>query len=69
MRELFPQRNLGKFEYVAGNIRTQLDFYYQANPKSTNYGLETLRHLAPFYDPPSLGIFRERVVYMQMSIS
>ena len=36
MREVFPQRNLRNFECVAGNIRSQLDFYNLANPKLTS---------------------------------
>ena len=46
-REIFPQRNLINLECVARNLCTQVDFYNTANPKSTKYGLETLRHLCP----------------------
>ena len=55
---------------VSGNIQTQPDFYNLANPKSTNYGLETLRHLGPIVwnaipaitaDSPCLSILRERI--------
>ena len=70
MREIFPLRNLRNVECVAGNIRNQVDFYNTANPKSTNCGLETLRHLGPIVwnaipkiirDSPSLIIFKARV--------
>ena len=45
MHEIFPQWNLRNVECVAGNISYQVDFYNTANHKSTNCGLETLRHL------------------------
>ena len=70
MCEIFPLRNLRNVECVAGNIRNQVDFYNTANPKSTNCGLETRRHLDPIVwnaipkiirDSPSLIIFKARV--------
>ena len=47
MREIFPQRNLTNLECVARNIHKQVDLYNTANPKSTKYGFEILRHLGP----------------------
>ena len=47
MHEIFPLWNLRNVECVAGNIHNQVNFYNTANPKSTNCGLETLRHLGP----------------------
>ena len=47
MRKIFPQRNLANVECVAGNLRNQVKFYNNTNPKSTNYSLDTLRHLGP----------------------
>ena len=70
MREIFPQRNLANLECVAGNLRNQVKFYNIANPKSTNYGLDTLRHLGPIIwkaipnvirESPSLNIFKVRI--------
>ena len=70
MREIFPQRNLANVECVAGNLRNQVKFYNTANPKSTIYGLDTLRHLGPIIwkaipnvirESPSLNIFKVRI--------
>ena len=47
MREIFPQKNLKSIECVASAIRNQVDFYNPSNPRSTNWGLETIRHLGP----------------------
>ena len=47
MREIFPQRNLTNMECIASSIRNQVDFYNPSNPKHSNWGLETLRHLGP----------------------
>ena len=47
MRVIFPQRNLTNMECVASSIRNQIDFYNPSNPKSSNWGLETLSHLGP----------------------
>ena len=70
MCEIFPQRNLANVECVVGNLRNQVKFYNTANPKSTNYGLDTLRHLGPIIwkaipnvirESPSLNIFKVRI--------
>ena len=45
MREIFPQRNLTNMECVASSIRNQVDFYNRSNQNTSNWGLETLRHL------------------------
>ena len=47
MREIFPCRDLANIECVAGSLRNQVDFYNPSNPRSVNWGLETLRHLGP----------------------
>ena len=47
MREIFPQKNLMNMQCVASNIRNHVGFYNSSNPKSSNWGLETLRHLGP----------------------
>ena len=64
------QSTSGNVECVASNIRAQLDLCNMVNPESTNYGLETLRHLGHIVwnaipkttrDSPTLSIFREHI--------
>ena len=47
MCNIFPQRNLDIAACVANNTRNHIDFYNHLNPRSTKWGLETLRHLGP----------------------
>ena len=76
MREIFPQRNLANVECVAANLRNQVMFYNTANPKSTNYGLDTLIHIGPIVwkaipnvirESPSLNIFKVRIKVWEAS--
>ena len=46
MSEIFGF-NKGTVDNVLSNTRLACKFYNPVKPKTTNYGLETLRHLAP----------------------
>ena len=45
MWNIFPKRNLDIAACVVNNTRNHIDFYNHFNPRSTKWGLETLRHL------------------------
>ena len=47
MCNIFPRRTLDIATGVANNTRNYIDFYNHSNPRSTKWGLETLRHLGP----------------------
>ena len=46
MSEIFGYKN-GTVDNVSSNTRLACKFYNPVKPESTNYGLETLRNLAP----------------------
>ena len=46
MSEIFGYKN-GTVDNVSSNTRLDFKFYNPVKPKIKNYGLETLRHLAP----------------------
>ena len=46
MNEVFMERILD-VNNVSSNTRSKSSFYNYANPRSTRYGLETLRHIGP----------------------
>ena len=46
MSEIFGYKN-DTVDNVSSNTRLACKFYNTVKPKTTNYGLETLRHLAP----------------------
>ena len=50
MCNIFPKRNLNIATCVANNTRNHRDFYNHLNPRSTKWGLETLRHLGPIME-------------------
>ena len=46
MSEIFGYKN-GTVDNASSNTRLACKFYNPVKPKTTNYGLETLRYLAP----------------------
>ena len=46
MSEIFGYKN-GTVDNVSSNTRLAFKFYNHVKPKTINYGLETLHHLAP----------------------
>ena len=46
MEDVFSENTLSN-ESVASGTREHNDFYVTSNPKSTNFGIETIRHIGP----------------------
>ena len=47
MEEIFAKNPSAYTEHVSANTRSKSTFYNSANPKTTKYGLETLRSFGP----------------------
>ena len=47
MENIFPKNENGGTDNVSSNTRSKANFYNPSNPKTVNYGLETLRCLGP----------------------
>ena len=47
MNDIFAIHENAYTENVSSNTRSKSSFYNPSNPKTVNYGLETLRHLGP----------------------
>ena len=69
MSEIFGYRN-GTVDNVSSNTRLACKFYNPVKSKTINYGLETLRHLAPkiwnilsveIKNETSLLVFRRKI--------
>ena len=66
MSEIFGYKN-GTVDNVSSNTRLACKFYNPVKPETTNYGLETLRHLAPkiwkieIKNVTSLQVFRLKI--------
>ena len=69
MCNIFPRRNLDIATGVANNTRNHIDSYNHSNPRSTKWGLETLKHLGPrlwtipesVRNAPSLASFKIQI--------
>ena len=47
MNDIFPKNDNAGTENISSNTRSNTKFYNRSNPKTVNYGLETLRYLGP----------------------
>ena len=47
MNDIFPKNENAVTENISSNTRSNIKFYNRSNPKTVNYGLETLRYLGP----------------------
>ena len=69
MNDIFP-RNDNSSENVSANTRSRSTYYNYSNPKTVNYGLETLRSFGPkvwnmvpqeFKNVSSLAVFKNKI--------
>ena len=70
MNDIFAKHENAYTENVSSNIRSQSSFYNPSNPKTVNYGLQTLRCLGPkiwdmipidIKNSPSLPVFKTKI--------
>ena len=70
MKEIFAKHGNNDTENVSSNTRSKSRFYNPSNPKTVNYGLETLRCLGPkiweiipidMRNSTSLSTFKSRI--------
>ena len=70
MKDVLTKNENIEAENVSSNTRSQVTFYNAHNPKTVNYGLETLRTLGPklwemlpthFKEIQSLPIFKQKI--------
>ena len=70
MSDIFTKKSNLNLENISSNTRSNSTFYNYFHPKTSNYGLDTLRHLGPkvydivpndFKKSPSVEIFKSKM--------
>ena len=70
MKNIFPRNHSASTEDISANSRSKPTFYNRFNPKTTRYGLETLRSFGPkvwdmvpsdINHSVSISLFKEKI--------